>query len=192
MKRHLRGVLGVLVLGGCAVSAPPAKPVPAVAPALAVAMQNGDFGADFPPTLHCPLKWGCSMHSNARSYRFFADDRPAPGKRSICIERLVDEPWAVASQGLSDPQLRGKRLRLSLQLRTEAVEVGAGPWVLVQGGSGNTILHDERLVKGTTSWQRHEIEFTVPTMASVVEVGATLQGPGRACFGDVRLEALPP
>lgn len=49
-----------------------------------------------------------------------------------------------------------------------------------------------KLVRGTRDWERVAIELTVPADATVVEVGATVEGPGKACFDDVRLERVSP
>jgi hypothetical protein len=177
------------LVGACA--AGPQAPGPPIAGNELVALQNAGFEADPPADSRCPPKWGCPMHSDASSYRYFLDEAaPAEGRRSLCIERVRDEPWALATQGLFDTNLRGKRLRLSIAVRTEGVTGGAGAFVLVHGGAGNGLFHDERLIKGTQGWQRLDLEFTVPAEAAIVEVGATLHGPGRLCIDDVRVEIV--
>jgi hypothetical protein len=177
-----------LLAAACA--APPAPPSPQAA-ATRVALKNADFEAPFPSDMRCPSGWNCIAHANGSSYRFFADDRaPAAGQRSVCIERVVDEPWSVLSQGLFDASLQGRRLRFSLTMRTRGVSVGAGPHIHVQGGSGELLFHDQRLEQGSRDWSRKVLEFTVPSGAAVVEVGATLQGLGIACFDEMRLEIL--
>ncbi|MGZ5032732.1 MAG: hypothetical protein ACXWAC_05995 [Usitatibacter sp.] len=187
MIRALAAQFAAALLAACA--AGPDAGAPSAAMSGFVPLQNSGFEADLPGDSRCPPKWGCTMHSDASSFRFFIDEAaPAEGKRSLCIERVGDEPWALATQGLFDRALRGSRLRLSIALRTEGVSIGAGPFVKVQGGSGNTLFHDERLIKGTQGWQRLDLEFTVPADAAVVEVGATLRGPGKLCLDDVRLE----
>ena len=167
-----------------ALAAPAAEPV---------ILQNAGFELDAPAGDKCLPKWGCTMHSNAESFRFFLDETaPASGRRSACIERIHAEPWAVLGQAMFDNRFRGKRLRLSMVVRTEGVEVGAGPWIVAKGGAGESLAHAQRLVKGTHAWQPMEVELDVPAQASVLTVGATLEGHGRACIDDVRLEVLPP
>jgi hypothetical protein len=136
------------------------------------------------------VRWGCSSHADPNSHRFVLDEAaPAGGKRSLCIERVTAEPWALATQGLRDATLRGARVRFSLAMRIEGVSEGAGPWVLVHRRSGDN-LHEQRLAKTTDGWQRMAVELTVPADAEFVEVGATLEGGGRACLDDARLEVL--
>jgi hypothetical protein len=133
------------------------------------------------------------MHADPRSFRFFHDEaHPLSGKRSLCVEPLTNEPWAVASQGLFDMAgLRGGRVRFSIAVRLDAVTGdGAGPFVAAQGASGAVIARESRLLQGTQGWRRVEVDFSVPREASLIEVGVSLDGRGRACFDDAALEIL--
>jgi hypothetical protein len=189
VSRTPAALFAAALLAACAAGSDGRAPSPPMSEF--VPLQNSGFEADLPGDSHCPPKWGCTMHSDASSYRFFIDEAaPAEGKRSLCIERVGDEPWALATQGLFDHALRGRRLRFSIALRTEGVGIGAGPFVMVQDGSGKRLFHDERLIKGTQGWQRLDLEFTVPADAAIVEVGATLRGPGKLCIDDARIEIL--
>jgi hypothetical protein len=131
------------------------------------------------------------MHNNPESFRFLHESSgAAAGGRALCVERVADEPWALLTQGLHDPSLRGVRLRLSLAVRVEgAAGAGAGPWAMAHGARR---AHAQQLVNGTAGWQRMSLDLAVPRDATAVDVGATLEGPGKACFDDVRLEVLPP
>jgi len=157
-------------------------------PVVASVLRNPGFEAEVVAGARCAPGWDCTMHSNPEAFRFFQAEGMAGG-RGFCIERVADEPWALLTQALQGSRLegiRGKRMRLSLAVRVEgAGGAGAGPWMLVQGAPP---LHASRLASGTSEWQRLSIELTVPPHASVVEVGATLEGPGRACFDEARLE----
>jgi hypothetical protein len=131
------------------------------------------------------------MHADPDSFRFFHDETaPAQGKRSLCIEPLKQEPWAAASQGLFDmAQLRGARVRFSAKVRLDAVTGnGAGPFVSAQGTGGAVVARESRLLQGTQGWQRVEVEMDVPPGTTLVEVGVTLEGRGRVCLDDARLE----
>lgn len=175
-----------LVLAGCAAS--PASPP--VASASVVALPNADFEMPMAPGSRCPPRWGCAAHAGPDSHRFYLDERlPAQGARSLCIERVTPEPWALATVSFHDAALRGKRLRFSLQVRLDGVEGGAGPWVLVHGPQGN-LLHEQRLARGTRGWQRMKVEFDVAPQAQMLQLGATLEGAGRVCVDDARLEIL--
>jgi hypothetical protein len=130
------------------------------------------------------------VHNNPLAYRFFLDQQDAPeGRRSFCIERVADEPWALVTQAFHDPALAGARVRLSALVRIDgATGNGAGPWILAQG---DPQAHAAKLVRGSSGWQRVEVDLVVPPQASTLLVGATLEGPGRACFDDVRVALRP-
>jgi hypothetical protein len=153
-------------------------------------VRNAGFEAEMAPGRRCAPAWDCTMHNNPEAFRFYLQESDASaGRRSLCVERVADEPWALVTQAFSDDALRGARLRLSMSVRVEGASgSGAGPWVLVQA---NPPVNASRLVRGSAGWQRLEVDFVVPANATVVEVGATLEGPGKACFDDVRLEARP-
>ncbi len=188
---------------GCATGQPVSAPVrsgkpPApVRPAVSVSafpLPNADFERPARPGERCPEHWGCKMHADPDSFRFTLDaERPAGGRQSLRIERITPEPWALATQVVQPPALgalKGKRVRVTLAVRVEdAAGNGAGTWVLVHGPGGN-LAHEQRLVKGTHDWQRIAVEVDVAASAIMLELGATLDGPGRAWIDDLRLEIL--
>jgi hypothetical protein len=172
--------------GGPAPAPPPAAR-PAAAAAVAVpALRNPGF-EDPAAGGACAPSWECSAHVSVASFRFsVANDAPAAGRGSLCIERVGGEPWALVTQGFHTTALRGQRIRLSMAVRAQGLEGGAGPWIQSQGGRA----HAAKLVKATSGWERVAVELAVPAESNLLVVGATLEGPGRACFDDVRLELL--
>jgi hypothetical protein len=183
MRLALAALLAGAGLAGCASA-------PEVSSARTVTLANAGLEEPTAPGVRCPPRWACNSHADPSSHRFFLDTAaPASGKASLCVERVTREPWAIATLAAQDAALRGKRVRFSLSVRVEGATDGAGPWVLVHGPYGN-LLHDQRLVKTTAGWQPMAIEFTVSPEARLVEVGAILEGPGKVCLDDARLEIL--
>lgn len=166
----------------------PAKSGP-LAAARAIPLKNAGFENAPRSGERCPEHWSCTMHSNPDSFRFSLDRAaPGEGRQSLCIERVANEPWSLATQAIDATALRGARLRFSLAVRIDRAEgPGGGPFLIVHGPTGN-LAHEERLVASTAGWQRIALEFAVAPMAQMVEVGATLQGDGRVCVDDARLE----
>jgi hypothetical protein len=135
----------------------------------------------------CALGWDCVMHADLASFRFISDTANAPaGQRSFCVERVKPEPWAVVRQLVRHERLLGAEMRLSMLVRVEGASgEGAGPWILVEGP---THVVASKLVRGTTQWTPAHVDFTLPRDAQALIVGATIEGPGKACFDEVRLE----
>ena len=177
-----------LAAGVLAACAAPDKTPESVGPT--VALKNAGFETASDPQRPCALGWDCSMHANPQSFRFFHEERsPAAGKRSFCIEPVTNEPWALVTQGIHKPSFAGATVRFSIAVRVEGVSVGAGPWLLIQTPEGRNI-HRQQLVSGTQGWQRVSLQVEVPANAQIIELGATLEGAGRACFDDARVELL--
>ena len=191
MKRGLRSsalsALATALLTGCA------APYPAYAPqGIVVPLKNAGIEDDWPAGYPCVPGWICLMHSDPAAYRFAPDEaKPAKGKRSACVTRVKDEPWVSTIQASLDGALRGKHMRFSLDVRLQGVTgKGAGAWAALKDSRG-VLLHEvEKLAGGTVGWRRLAVEFTVPTEAMQVHVGAVLLGPGEICFDDAVLEIL--
>jgi hypothetical protein len=186
MMRPVPAALAMLALAGCsgvAVGTAPEFPTQPLANA----------GFEEASTLaSCAPGWSCSMHADPNSFRFVLDHGQAAGGRaSLCIEPATREPWGKATQSVTDARLRGKHVRFSLAVRTEGVAGhGAGPLVVAYGGSGQILAVRQHFVQGTARWRRIALELDVPATTYVLEVGAALEGTGRACIDDARLEIL--
>jgi hypothetical protein len=190
-------LLGAAFVSACVGAAPAdsargaaAKSAP-LANVRAVPLRNPGFENAARAGERCPEHWDCTMHSDPDSFRFALDgSAPAQGRQSLCIERLRNEPWSLATQGVDAVALRGAKLRFSLAVRVDRAEgAGAGPFLVVHGPTGN-LLHEERLVTRGDGWQRVGVDFTVAPAARTLELGATLQGGGRVCVDDARLEFI--
>ena len=187
-------------IGACAAGSP-AEPRGAAAPAKAagvkearlVALKNPGFESAPRKAERCPEGWECTMHADPESFLFKVETpEGAQGKQALCIERVTHEPWALVTQSVPGASHRGAQLRFSVALRIDRADgAGAGPWAVVHGPSGN-LVHEERLLKATRGWERVSVDFPVGATAQMVEVGATLQGGGRICIDEARLELRGP
>ena len=135
----MRWMLAALVLAACAAPEPPKEVKPATAKVLAgpevplgpVVLRNPGFEQPDGAGARCATGWNCTAHVNSKAFRFFSAD--VAGHRSFCVEPAEDakkaEPWALVSQGVHNPGLRGTRVRFSLALTLTGVTgEGAGPW----------------------------------------------------------------
>jgi hypothetical protein len=181
----MRAMAGVaLVLAGCAAVEPPATPA-----AQGMALRNAGFESPRRPDERCPVDWGCSMHSNPDSFRFWVETAGSgSGAQSLCMERVLSEPWATAAQSVPAVALRGRKVRFSLLMRGEGLDgAGVSPVIIATAG-GATIAVEQQPARIGTQWRRYSVELVVPSQAEALEVGATLFGGGRACIDDARLE----
>lgn len=199
MRQSIALALGAVFASACMAAVPagkprgaPARSEPLEVPRL-VPLKNAGFESAPRSGERCPEHWGCTMHADPDSFRFSLDRAaPAEGKQSLCIERVTNEPWSLATQAVDAVALRGAKLRFSLAVRVDrAAGPGGGPFLIVHGPTGN-LAHEERLVTRTDGWQRIAVDFSVASAAQIVEIGATLQGDGRVCVDDARLEFSPP
>jgi hypothetical protein len=156
-----------------------------------VPLRNADFAMEPAPGRTCPAHWGCSMHADPSSFRFSVETDPRSKVRSLRIERIKKEPWAIASQTIQVGALAGKRVRLTVAVLAEEVEgKGAGPMLIIQGVGGHTIADAQQLLPRTPGWRQVSVELDVIAGAQAVEIGLLLEGGGVARFDDVRLEVL--
>ena len=172
-----------------------------------IALPNANFEKAYKVT--CPPDWSCVSHADPFSFRYYVDEtRPGEGKRSICIEPKGREPWGKAVQAMREGPWRGRHVRFSMLVRVENVAhtqegMGAGvvalahtstPSAPVKTKQGMTqvgsVVKSEKLIHGTSDWQRLAVDLEVPENTNVLEVGVALVGSGRVCADDAVLELL--
>lgn len=188
----MKAISAALALALAACAAPPPAQQPASAPSpRAIPLVNAGFEAAPAAGSRCAPGWACGMHSDSNSFRYVWEAaNPAEGARSMCIERVKNEPWALLVQHLEGMPLRGKTLRLSAAVRVEGIQGdGGGLFAIVQGPM-RLAHHGNKLIKSGAGWQRLTLDIPVAPDAVYVEVGGTLEGGGKACFDEVRLEVV--
>lgn len=186
-------LLPVLALAAADKAAIPARSGPLeVHPLRAVPLINGGFENAARPGERCAEKWDCTMHGNPQSFAFQLQGADvAEGRQALCIQRMLKEPWALATTTLQAAELRGLRLRFSVAVRTDGAEgTRVGPAIIVHGPH-YVLGHGEKLTGKTAGWERHAVEVTVAPNALVIEMGVQMQEGGRACVDDARLEVMP-
>lgn len=95
------------------------------------------------------------------------------------------DDFCTVMQSVDAMVFRGKRMRLSGDLRTEAVTTGATLWFRVDGRTG-TLQFDnleQRQEDGplvdTTNWTERDVIFDIPEEATSLHYGFFLKGTGR-------------
>ena len=88
---------------------------------------------------------------------------------------------------------RGKRVRLSANLRTEKAG-RAQLWMRIDGPGGRVLAIDDmqsRPLRGTTRWRRYSIVLDVPPEATDISLGFLLAGSGTVWANDFSLNPVP-
>src|SRR5688572_5857426 len=149
-----------------------------------------------------PVGWQ-KTGSHAREYDMGLDYSVRhDGRASASIQCNTDEPHGFGAlvQIADAAPYRGKRLRLSGQIKTAKVAQGwAGLLLRVDGPVSEGESHGRMLamdnmaprgIKGTTDWTRYEIVLDVAEEAATLHYGALLEREGQVWVDSLKLETV--
>jgi erythromycin esterase-like protein len=98
----------------------------------------------------------------------------------------------VATGTLPAALARGKRVRYTAWVRTDAVDGFAGLWMRADGPDGEVLAFGnmaETGPRGTTPWTQHTLELDIPAETQNINFGMLMQGTGgSAWFDDLSVE----
>lgn len=101
--------------------------------------------------------------------------------------------FVTAMQQISADDYRGKRVRLSAQVRGEAVKNWAGLWMRIDGDNGAVLAFDNmqsRPLKGTFQWQGASVVLDIAPGAKMVSFGVLQEGDGATFAGRLNIETV--
>ena len=116
------------------------------------------------------------------------DDATASGSLKA---QVTDPPgFADLRQGILADAYRGRRARLSADVRTAGVARRAGLYLRVidPARSRPPEVREQLSLQGTSDWTRHRVETDVPADGVYLLFGITLTGPGQIWAANVRIE----
>lgn len=143
-----------------------------------------------------PMGWRITPEdSKAENYRLTVDTQTKHGGAAsarisgMCADNASD--WASLAQSIRADEFRGKRVRLTGWLKTDAVNK-AGLWMRVDGNRRTLGFDnmDDRAVTGTTGWKQYSVVLDVPAEAVNLYFGTLLQGAGNVWADDFKLETV--
>lgn len=149
----------------------------------------------FAPLTRAQLPTGWELAGNAREH-YLAGVQTIDGRPTAFLRASSDpgKGFATLSQVFSAKDYRGKRLRLSGELRTESA--GAGQlWMRIDDDRQRVLGFDnmqERSPHGSTPRHRYEIVLDVPADAQLIAMGFNLVGVGEVWADSLRLEVVDP
>jgi hypothetical protein len=151
--------------------------------------------------LGLPPGWHVAGHTDERNYRLGLDPKTPSAAliesrpdRNYAIDRAAGETAVLMQSILADPY-RGRRLKLTAELRTEDAD-RATLWMRVDGAD-NRLLHFDNLsrrpggpLEGSNGWTERHIVLPVPDNAATIHYGFILRGRGKAWARRFTLEAV--
>ena len=97
-------------------------------------------------------------------------------------------------QNVSADNYKGKRVRLTGNLRSADLDKWAGLWVRIDGkNTKQRLAFDDmadRPVKGTSDWVKCKIVLDVPATAANISYGAVLNGSGQIWFDNLKFDVV--
>jgi hypothetical protein len=116
------------------------------------------------------------------------------GKRSAYLKSTSTSPknFVNLMQLFRAEDYRGKRLRLSAQVRVQGVAGAASLWMRIDGESRTLGLDNmsDRLIHSPADWKRQEIVLDVPPESLNVSFGVMFEGRGQAWVDDFQFEVV--
>ena len=106
-----------------------------------------------------------------------------------------DESWATLMQQMRGAEYIGKRLRMSLWVKTKDVTGWVAPWMRVDGieGRSSPLSFDNfctRQIKSTTDWTKYDIVLDVPAGSVNIAFGVMLGGRGDVWIDEFSFEIV--
>jgi erythromycin esterase len=131
-------------------------------------------------------------YQSGEGFSVFVDSTVSfSGKRSLCIQKVGNGNFGVATSSFPINDARGKYLKYTGYIKTENITEGyAGLWWRVDGASGllNFDNMNNRGAKGTTDWTKYTIEFKIDDKLTNINFGVLMPGNGKAWFDDLSIE----
>ena len=188
-------MLAILLTGlvtGCATKSPPTgRDAPtATSPGRAFPPPAGPGRAGWRD--RPPVGWRKTPVEAERFRYSLETEQPFAGARAARIDGtpLAEGQVASLSQSIDAGPYRGRRVRLTAQVRHEAVVEWAHAWLTVRDTAQQPIdlkRYPAARRPGTIDWRPFEIELDVPEEAMTIAFGFVLVGPGTLWVDEVAL-----
>jgi carboxyl-terminal processing protease len=116
----------------------------------------------------------------------------AAGTRSLRFEHAMPDSRSRVTQRLAAPALPGNRLRLRARVRSEDFAGDAGLWMRIDAADGMLYVDGSGGRRGlgdASEWALVELEAPRFEEATVLTIGASVEGRGTVWFDDFALDA---
>jgi hypothetical protein len=111
------------------------------------------------------------------------------------LKAQVAQPsgFGTLMQAFQGFEYRGKRLRMTANVKAQAVQNWAGLWMRVDGKNQHILSFDNmqgRPIRGTLDWKQYAIVLDVPQESIGIFFGILLAGPGEVWLANVKFEIV--
>lgn len=122
------------------------------------------------------------------------------GLPSAFLKAKTDaQDFGTLMQTFASDQYKGRRIRLSANVKSDSVARSSGLWLRIDGRAENGGIPkmlgfdnmQNRPIKGTTAFARYEIVLDVPNEAVDIAMGIILAGPGEVWLNNVAIDIVP-
>lgn len=140
------------------------------------------------------VEW--KKYESARSYLTGGDPSSNSEENAGYVKSVGDEPKGngIWYSVLEADKYLGKRIKLSVNLKTENVENNAGMFMRVNGENRKILAMDnmrnDRALKATTDWKSFDMVLDVPEISQNIVCGLALEGAGQVWAKDLKLEVV--
>lgn len=133
--------------------------------------------------------------SQPKSYDTGVDTQmPHDGHPSAYLKSRepVTGGFGTLMQSIDAKNYAGKRVRFSGAVKSDGVQSWAGLWMRVDKGPEVAAFDnmENRAIKGTAGWKRHDVVLDVPQDASGIAFGILLDGQGEVWLSDAKFEVV--
>ena len=102
--------------------------------------------------------------------------------------------FGTVMQSFTPEDYLGKRIEMTVWIKSEDVNGWSGAWLRIDGQGGKTYAFDNmmgREIKGTTDWINYSIVLDVPKNAVSLNYGVLLAGKGQVWFDEFNFSVVP-
>jgi hypothetical protein len=133
--------------------------------------------------------------SNPSDYDVSIDQNERLRSKPSCYIKSHDSPrgFCTLMQIFEADAYLGKRVKLTGNAKSEALEDWAGFWMRVDGPEKKQLSFDnmqDRPIKGTTGWTKYQVVLDVPKDGVHIAFGLLMGGRGQIWMADLALEIV--
>ena len=139
---------------------------------------------------------GWTIRSANNDYQVSVDSANfSQGKHSACLKATTSSPQKFVDlmQSFRADDYRGKRLRLSAQVKVQGTRPETQLWMRIDTASKRSVAFDnmaDRVIRSPSDWKKWEIVLDVPPDSLNISFGVLLAGNGQVWVDDFQFEVV--